>query len=164
MGMQLPHGLGKLMNGLGRQWPMSDEQTLFAMGQAWLGLSGDIETIAGHTDTQAAGTWKQQRGAGVSAAQSVWTDEESPHGNLLRGTTGGDIIGLGLMICAAIVLVLKVNFIVQLIQLAVQLFHAMITAPATMGASSAMIPILMEITGRLLDLCVTIAMNAVMGD
>ncbi|MEW9555629.1 hypothetical protein [Nonomuraea sp. NPDC050783] len=163
MGMKLPTGLAKFMNATGRQWPMSDEEKLLRMGQAWLGLSGDVGRLTGDAATFAAGTWAAQKGGGVEAARKSWEADDSAHKNLLDGLTGADIVGLGLMVCAAIVLVLKVNFIVQLIQLAVQLFEAMAAAPATMGASTLRVPVLMEITGRLLDLCITMAMNGVMG-
>lgn len=161
--MQLPGGLGKFLNMSGRHWPMSDEERLLKMGLAWLGLSGDMGRLAGGAAVAAAGTWAAQEGDSIQAARGVWEAADSPHKNLVDGLTGADIIGLGLMVCAAIVLVLKVNFIVQLIQLAVQLFQAMAAAPATMGASTLQVPVLMEITGRLLDLCVTVAMNGVMG-
>jgi hypothetical protein len=161
--MQSPAGLGQIMNMVGRQWPMSDEEKLLKMGRAWLGLSGDMGRLTGGAGAHAAGAWSAQQGKGVAAARDKWDAADSPHKNLLDGLTGADIVGLGLMICAAIVLVLKVNFIVQLIQLAVQLFQAMAAAPGTLGASSLQIPILKEITGRLLDLCTTMAMNGVMG-
>lgn len=161
--MQPPAGLGKFMNMAGRQWPMSDEAKLLKMGLAWLGLSGDMGRLADGADAHAVGAWSAQQGNGIEAARAEWDAANSPHKNLLDGMTGADIVGLGLMICAAIVLVLKVNFIVQLIQLAIQLFQAMAAAPGTLGASSLQIPILQEITGRLLDLCVTMAMNGVMG-
>ncbi|MFB4276619.1 MULTISPECIES: WXG100-like domain-containing protein [unclassified Nonomuraea] len=163
MGMKLPAGLAKVMNLTGRQWPMSDEEKLLRMGLAWLGMSGDVGRLAGSAGALAATAWTVQEGASVTAAHDAWDGPDSPQKNLLDGLTGADIIGLGLMVCAAIVLVLKVNFIVQLIQLAIQLFQAMAAAPATMGASTLQVPILMEITGRLLDLCITVAMNGVMG-
>ncbi|MCG5220187.1 hypothetical protein [Streptosporangium sp. KLBMP 9127] len=162
--MQLPAGLGKVMNMAGRQWPMSDEEKLLKMGLAWLGVSGVLGGLAGGADAHAAGTWSAQEGKSITAARDAWDAEDSPHKNLLDGLTGADIVGLGLMVSAAIVLVLKVNFIIQLIQLAIQLFQAMAAGPATLGASTLQIPILMEIAGRLLDLCITIAMNGVMGE
>ncbi|WP_344880930.1 hypothetical protein [Nonomuraea antimicrobica] len=161
--MQLPTGLRKFMDMSGRHWPMSDEEKLLKIGLAWLGMSGDMGRLTGDAATFAAGTWAAQEGDGITAARDVWEAADSPYKNLVDGLTGADVVGLGLMVCAAIVLVLKVNFVVQLIQLALQLFQAMAAVPATMGASTLQVPALMEITGRLLDLCVTVAMNGVMG-
>ncbi|MFI6389144.1 hypothetical protein ACIBHY_23840 [Nonomuraea sp. NPDC050547] len=163
MGMQPPAGLGKVMYSLGRHWPMTDEEYLFKIGLAWMALGRDMGTAVNKSETPAAGVWAEQKGDGVTAFRQAWNAGDSPQGNLRDGTTGAGVIGLGLMVLAAIVLILKINFIVQLIQLVIQLQIAIAAAPATMGASTARMPIIMEITGRLLDLCVTIAMNGVIG-
>jgi hypothetical protein len=163
MGMQLPGGLATLLQDLGYNWPKSDEQKLFGMGGNWLGFSGKVAQPVGEADSHATRVWSANKGEGIQRFQQVWNQPNAPHKNLADGVTGGNIIGAGLMICSAIVLALKINVIVQLVQLAIEIFQAIATAPATFGASLAEIPVVKEITGRLVNLCISLAMNAVLG-
>lgn len=55
------------------------------------------------------------------------------------------IAGVGLMICAVIVLCLKIMVIVQLIILAVQIAMAIAQAAVTFGASLVQIPIFQQL-------------------
>jgi hypothetical protein len=163
MGMQLPGGLATLLQDLGYSWPKSDEQKLFGMGGNWLEFSGKANQPVGEADSHATRVWSANKGAGIQKFQDAWNHPNAPHKNLRDGTTGGNIIGAGLMICSAIVLTLKIHVIVQLVQLAIQIFQAIAAAPATFGTSLAAIPVLKEITSRLVNLCISLAMNAVLG-
>lgn len=163
MGMQLPGELATLLQDLGYNWPMSDEEKIFKMGSGWLDFSGKVIQPISDANSHASRVWSEHKGEGIQAFQGNWNDKNAPHNNLLDGTTGGTIIGTGLMVCAGIVLALKINVIVQLVQLAIEIFQAIATAPATFGASLAEIPIFKEITSRLVNLCISIAMNAVLG-
>ena len=82
----------------------------------------------------------------AEAFQQWWTAEESPKQTLSDGATAAVLTGTGLIICGAIVLILKVSVIVQLIILAVQIAQAVATAAVTFGASLAEIPIFQQIS------------------
>jgi hypothetical protein len=161
MGMQLPGGLATFLQDLGYNWPKTDEEKLFTMGGNWLDFAGKVNQPVSEANSHATRVWSANQGDGIQAFQNAWNDRNAPHRNLLDGTTGGTIIGAGLMICSAIVLTLKINVIAQLVQLAIEIFQAMVTAPETFGASLAEIPVFKEITGRLVNLCINLAMNAV---
>jgi hypothetical protein len=106
--------------------------------------------------------WAVNQGEGISAFRQEWTDQEAPHNNLSDATTAAQIIGAGLMVCAGIVLALKINVIVQLTILAVEIAQAIATAVATFGASLAEIPIFKIITGFLIDQIIDFALNAIL--
>jgi hypothetical protein len=162
VGLQLPGGLAVLLQDLGYNWPMSDESKLFNMGGGWLNHVGTMDQPIGEANAHAT-TVGQFKGDGIQAFSNAWNAKDAPHNNLLDGKTGGTIIGAGLMICSGIVLALKINVIVQLVQLAIEIVEALATAPETFGASLAEIPVFKEITSRLVNLCVSLAMNAVLG-
>jgi hypothetical protein len=61
------------------------------------------------------------------------------------------------------VLALKINVIVQLIMLAIEIAEALATAAPTFGASLAEIPIFKEITQLIIDQLINLALNAVLG-
>lgn len=163
MGLQLPGGLATLLQDLGYNWPMSDEEKLFNMGNSWLGFTSKLDQPVGDANAHATKVWTDHKGEGVQAFANSWNAKDAPHTNLLDGKTGGTIIGAGLMICSGIVLALKINVIVQLVQLAIEIFEAIATAPETFGVSLAEIPVFKEITSRLVNLCISLAMNAVLG-
>jgi hypothetical protein len=71
------------------------------------------------------------------------------------------MIGVGLMVCAGIVLALKINVIIQLIQLAIEIASAIAEAAATFGASLAEIPIFKMITSMIIDQLINLAMTAI---
>jgi ABC-type lipoprotein release transport system permease subunit len=69
----------------------------------------------------------------------------------------------GLMIAAAVVLVLKIHVIVQLTMLAIEIAQAIATAGPTLGASPAEIPIFKELTGFVIDILIDQAIGALLG-
>jgi hypothetical protein len=75
--------------------------------------------------------------------------------------TASNIIGAGLMVCAGIVLALKINVIVQLVQLAIEIASAIAEAVATFGASLLEIPIFKEITSLIIDQLINMALEAI---
>jgi len=163
MGMQLPGELATLLQDLGYNWPKSDEEKLFNKGGNWLSFSGKMNQPVTEANSHATRVYTENKAEGVQAFQTSWNGSDSPHNNLLNGTTGGTIIGAGLMICGGIVLALKINVIVQLVQLAIEIFQAIVTAPETFGVSLAEIPVFKKITSMLVNLCISLAMNAVLG-
>ncbi|QXJ21167.1 hypothetical protein AGRA3207_001993 [Actinomadura graeca] len=164
MGLQLPGELRGLLSMLGYDWPEADETKLLDMGQAWLRFAGTLGEPVGDAHGYAQLVWSATQADGVTAFQTAWTGAEAPHANLEDARTAGQLIGAGLMVCAAIVLFLKINTIVQLVILAYEIAQAIATAAVTFGASLAEIPIFKEITGFVIDQLIDLALNAILND
>lgn len=163
MGLQLPGELVSLLGMLGYNWPESDETRLFGMGQRWLGFNSTLTEAVGHFDGVSQQVWSANQGEGIAAFQKKWGAEGAPSKNLNTGSLGAAVIGGGLMLTAGLVLVLKINVIVQLVQLAIEIFQAIATAIETFGASLLEIPIFKEITGLLLNELINLVLNQLMG-
>ena len=162
MGLQLPGELVSLLGMLGYTWPEADEQKLFEMGQSWIGFAGRLPAPVGAADAHAQRVFTENSGQGIGAFQSFWTGSESPKSNLEDAETAAYLIGAGLFVCAGIVLALKINVIVQLVMLAIEIATAIAEAVATFGASLLEIPIFKEITGLLIDQLINLAIEAVL--
>jgi hypothetical protein len=163
MGLMIPGQLATLLNDLGYMWPETDEQTLFQMGTSWTGFSGTVRQPVADAHAHAQQVWSANQGQAIEAFKQAWNHPAGPHKNLLDGATGATGIGAGLMVCAGIVLALKINVIVQLVELAIEIIEAIATAPVTFGASLLEIPVFKEITGLLINLLINLALNAIMG-
>lgn len=146
MGLQLPGELATALSWIGYNWPEADEEKLFEMGQAWIEFAGRIGTAAAETDAAAGQVWAQNIGPAIEAFQKWWSGEQ--HGPLVfrDSAQAAMLLGAGLIVCAAIVLALKIAIIVQLAILAFQVAQAIATAAATFGASLAEIPVFQMIT------------------
>jgi hypothetical protein len=163
MGLQLPGELVSILAMLGYDWPTSDEEKLFELGNLWLGFSGQVQAAAGAATQVAAGVWEGNEGKVIDAFRDWWNDAENAPAVLARGAAGVTKVGVGLVVCAGIVLALKISIITQLVILAIQIAQAIATAVATFGASLAEIPIFKMITSRILDLLIDQAVTAVLG-
>jgi len=162
MGLQLPGELRSLLSMLGYNWPEADEEKLFQMGNAWLGFAGKVGQPLSDADGHAQRVWSENQGEGIEAFQQAWGDAESPKTNLEDFTTAANVIGAGLMVCAGIVLALKINVIVQLVMLAIEIAQATAEAIVTFGASLLEIPIFKEITGMIVDELIDLALQAIL--
>ncbi|RKR92111.1 hypothetical protein BDK92_6543 [Micromonospora pisi] len=162
MGLQLPGELVSILGMLGYDWPTSDEEQLFRLGELWLSFAPQIEAAGAAADMSAAQMWEQNQGEAVSAFQNWWKGEGNALDTLQQGVTGATLVGAGLIVCAVIVLALKIQIIVQLVILAIQIAQAIATAVATFGASLLEIPIFKQITSMILDQLVSMATEAVL--
>jgi hypothetical protein len=157
--LQLPGELVTVLAMIGYDWPKADETALFAMGQRWLEFSGTMRTLTGEAREAAAPVGAGNAGTDIEAFQRYWTGQDGPAQVLEDGATGALLAGTGLIMCAAIVLALKIQVIVQLVILAVEIAQAIATAVATFGASLAEIPVFQaitrEIVGLLIDQVIT---------
>ncbi|GAA1847051.1 WXG100-like domain-containing protein [Asanoa iriomotensis] len=162
MGLQLPGELVSLLGLLGYTWPQADEEKLFEMAQHWLELSGEVRTISAEAHGQGAAVLATNTGEAITAFQSRWSAPEAPVNNLTDGATAAQGVGLGLMVAAGIVLALKINVIIQLVILAIQIAQAIATAAVTFGASLAQIPIFKMITSMVLDQLFGLATEALL--
>lgn len=159
MGLELPGELVTVLGMIGYNWPKADETALFAMGQRWLEFSGTLRELTAEAREAAVPVGTGNAGADIEAFQRYWTGQDGPTQVLDDGAMGALLAGTGLIMCAAIVLALKIQIIVQLVILAVQVAQAVATAVATFGASLAEIPLFQaitrEIVGLLIDQVVT---------
>lgn len=162
MGLQLPGELTGVLNMIGINWPEADEEKLFQMGQTWLAFSDNLRGIA--TDAEAAATQvsTQHEGPAVEAFTKMW-DEHGGTKNLDIAANAGLAFGLGLFVYAAIVLVLKINAIIQLVLLAIAIAQAIAMAAATFGASLIQIPIFRQIVKEVIEALIESAIWQVIG-
>lgn len=162
-GLTLPGGLATLLNDIGYVWPNVDEVGLTGMGQSWMRYSADAKQPPQDAHGHATGVWSGNSGKAIDAFEQSWNHPQAPHKNLLDASTGSLGIGVGLTVCSAIVIALKINVIVQLVELAVEIASAIAEAAISFGASLLEIPVFKEITGMLVNLCINLSLNAIMG-
>jgi hypothetical protein len=164
MGLNLPGELASLLQILGYNWPKGDEQKLFEMGQKWLDFSNTLKDISQNGQKTASKVWEQNKGANIDAFQKHYEADDGPTKVLEGGSTASTVLGAGMMICAGIVLALKISVITQLVTLAIEIAQAIATAVATFGASLAEIPIFQQISrmivGELINQVITKLMEA----
>lgn len=163
MGMQLPGEVREILAVCGFTWPEGDETKLLELGQTWTTLSGQIDGHALTADSAATAVWTENKAEMVDAFRAKWTGDASPVHRLAQGGTGADIIGAGLMVCAGIVLALKVNVIVQAVLTLIAIAEAIAAAFVTFGASAALVVVLREALKRLLDWLLNEAIGKVLG-
>jgi hypothetical protein len=150
MGLQLPGELVTVMNLAGITWPDADEEKLFGIGQTWLEVMPKIVAMARDAHTAAGKVWDTNTDQAIEAFQTYWQDH-GPAKALANGAQIPLVLGLGLVIYAALVLLLKIWSIIQLVILTIQIAQAIATAVATLGASLLQIPIFRQITKTIVD-------------
>lgn len=162
MGLSLPSELSSLLSMLGYNWPESDETKLFDLGNNWTSLADTITGAIDQLDSAARTVIDNNRSDDIDAFRSEWEDGESAVRNIADIGEPSNIISIGLMIAAGVVLALKMQMIVQLVTLAIQIAQAIATAVATFGASLAQIPIFKMITSFLINQLLDMAIEAVL--
>src|SRR5256885_11421180 len=163
MGLQLPGELVTLLQDLGYNWPEADEEKLFDLGNLWLDFAPQLAPIADRAGAGAQRVWTENQGDAVDAFRDKWTAADGALASLRDSANGAQLMGPLLMVAAAVVLALKINVIVQLTLLAIEIFEAIATAAPTFGASLLEIPVFKEITNRLVNLLISMAMDAILG-
>jgi hypothetical protein len=151
MGMTLPGELTSLLSLLGYDWPQSDESQLFELGQRWMDFAGTLNNVAQAGEQAAQPVWTENSGANISAFADHFTNDNGPTKVLQAGSTGANVLGAGMTVAAGIMLALKVNVIVQLTTLAIQIAQAIASAVVTFGASLSEIPTFEQITRALVE-------------
>ncbi len=163
MGIQLPGELVSVMHAVGFEWPRGDEDKLFEMGQVWTRfastLRGGTEEATGHAQK----VWQVNVSETTAAFEQAWTAADSPVRNLDDAASTVELVGVGLMVCAGIILALKISIITQLIILAIQIAQAIATAAPTAGLSLLEIPLFRAITKFILDGLLDTAISKVLG-
>jgi hypothetical protein len=149
--MQLPGEVRQFLSVIGFTWPEADETKLLELGEEWTRLSGQIDGQVNGAQTAASAVWAGNKSEMVDAFRTRWTGQSSPVQRLTNGATGADLVGAGLMVCAGIVVALKVNVIVQVTLTLISIASAIAAAFVTFGASAALVVVLREACKRLLD-------------
>ncbi|MFF4880918.1 hypothetical protein [Micromonospora sp. NPDC000668] len=162
MGLQLPGELVSILGMLGYDWPTSDEEKLFQLGHLWVEFAPKMEAAGAAALASGSAYWDNNQGEAAQAFQTWWNGADSPANALQQGIPGASLVGAGLMVCAGVVLALKIQVIVQLAILAVQIAQAIATAVATFGASLLEIPVFKMITSLILDQLIGMAVEAVL--
>ncbi|MGV9214980.1 hypothetical protein ACTFTM_24215 [Micromonospora sp. RB23] len=162
MGLQLPGELVGLLGMLGYDWPTSDEEKLFQLGRLWIDFAPRIEEAGAAAMAAASPVWSENQGQAADAFRNWWNNADNAPQALQQGPAGASLLGAGLIVCAGVVLALKIQVIVQLAILAVQIAQAIATAVATFGASLLEIPIFKIATSLILDQLVSLAIDAVL--
>ncbi|MEU5155248.1 hypothetical protein [Glycomyces sp. NPDC021274] len=160
--MSLPSELTSLLSMLGYDWPESDETKLFDLGNTWTRLSDQITGAIDQLEDAARTVTDNNISKDIEAFRSEWEDGESAVRNIADIGEPSNIISIGLMIAAGVVLALKLQMIVQLVTLAIQIAQAIATAVVTFGASLLEIPIFKMITSMLIDQLLNMAIEAVL--
>lgn len=159
----LPGELVTLLSDLGYNWPEADEEKLFELGGTWQQFAPQLGPLADRAQAAAQRVWNENEGDAVEAFKASFTGPDSALASLRDGATGAQVVGPAVMIAGAVVLALKINVIVQLITLAIEIFQAIATSELTFGASLLEIPVFKELTNRLINLCVSMATEAILG-
>jgi hypothetical protein len=162
VGLQLPGEPVWLLGELGYNWPEADEQKLYEMGTTWITFGSSAQQAVQDLDAAAQQVWSINSGDDVEAFQKAWTAGDGTSASLTTMAQSCAVVGAGMLCAAAIVLALKINVIVQLVSLAIEIAQAIATSPATFGASLAEIPVFKIITGEILDLIIGQAIDAVL--
>lgn len=163
MGLQLPGELVTLLNDLGYNWPEADEEKLFQLGQHWIDFGSTISGVVSDGEAAVSRVIADNHGAAITAFHDRWADKNSPAGVLHDGVTAAHVIGGCLFVCAAVVLALKINVIVQLTILAIEIVQAIATAPETFGASLLEVPAFKKITDMAINFIINEAMEKILG-
>ncbi|MFJ6154538.1 WXG100-like domain-containing protein [Micromonospora profundi] len=162
MGIQIPGELSGLLNELGYVWPESDEERLFELAQAWIAFGAEADAAA--TDaTAAVALLAGNDGSALEAFRGQWSDSDSAAAVLQDIGFGARAVGAALLVCALVVLALKINVIVQLTLLAISIAQAIATAAPTFGASLLEIPVFKKLVDIAIDFLIGQALEAVLG-
>jgi hypothetical protein len=161
MGMQLPSELREALAWVGFNWPEADEEKLYELSETWMSYADKIRSQVSDADSAAALAWQGNQTEAIAAFEAAWRESDSPSERLMLAATGAEIIGMGLLVCAGVVLALKINVIAQLVLLAIQVAQAIATAVVTFGASLLEIPIFKMLAKFVVDQLLNMAIEQV---
>ncbi|MBO0868499.1 MAG: hypothetical protein J2P15_08030 [Micromonosporaceae bacterium] len=163
MTIQIPSRAAELLNDLGYFWPETDEDKVRALGQMWTDLASTLQPIHADADAAAAQVVRENNAQSIEAFRQLWGQDERAARTLGRGELGAQAIAGALAVCAAAVVALKVNVIIQLGLLAVEIVQAIATAEVTLGASLLEIPAFKTLTGLAINYLISQAMKVILG-
>ena len=163
MGLDLPSELERLLNDLGFTWPEVDETDLFSLGSTWVQFGGTLQGVQQTAQTAANQVSEHNQGAAVEAFVAKWSGDKAPAHVVGDLANGAELGGAAIMMCAGLVLGLKINTIVNLGILLAEIVEALATAVPTFGASLAEIPVFKEIAQRVIGAIINEVVSAILG-
>jgi hypothetical protein len=158
LGLRLPGSVEWLLNEMNYFWPEVDEVELFELGVHWVAYGAKLATVSSNAQTAANEVWASNQGPAVTAFKDRWEHQQSPAA-VLKAYAMGAVLA----VCAAAVLFLKINVIIQLFTLLAAILEAIALGPATLGLSTLQIPVAKEIIGRLVGLLINMTIEALLG-
>ncbi|MFD2077806.1 hypothetical protein SAMN05421678_12443 [Actinopolymorpha cephalotaxi] len=162
-GLDLPDSLVTVLSELGYLWPDADEVRLMQLGQAWVSLQSKLDGVVTEAQRAAEQVWTHNKGDDVNAFKEAWGKAEDALDTLQKDATGVVVVGALILVCAVVVLMLKIWVITQLVLLVIAIAQAIATAPITFGASLLEIPVFKEIFGRIINLLISQALEVLLG-
>ncbi|MEU2793530.1 PE-PGRS family protein [Streptomyces sp. NPDC007100] len=121
---------------LGYSWPEADEDKLAECGQAWLEFAVQVGLTDGRGGAAAGEVVSVSSGDAVGRFAEAWGDFSGGPGSYFADAQiAANVVGIAFEVAAAAVLLAKVEVIVQLVVLAVELIAAQAAAPFTLGLS-----------------------------
>jgi len=162
VGLELPGELADLLNELGYTWPESDETRLLELGQSWISFSDTLNQFGQDAEQAARSALSTYHGDAIEAFQAKWSAGRSAASVLHDSVAGAQLLGAGLVVCAGVVLALKINVIVQLTILAAEIIQALATAPETFGASLLEVPVFKKLTDMAINLLISQALEVIL--
>jgi hypothetical protein len=163
MGLEIPGELADLLNELGYIWPESDETRLLEVGQLWMQLGQDMAPLHEELMQCIETTFASNHGPALEKLLANLQNPRSAPEVLGLVVPGTAVVGATVMICAAVVLALKINVIIQLTVLLLEIIEAVATTEVTFGASLLEIPVFKKLTDLLINLLVNEALEAILG-
>jgi hypothetical protein len=162
MGLTLPSELERLLNDLGFTWPEVDEMDLFDGGGKWCEFGGNVAQAHQSSSGAAQQMLASNNSGALEAFSTKLQAHDSPHTVLSDASTGVQVVGGAMFAAGGLVLGLKINTMINLITLLVEIISAIAEAAVTFGASLAEIPVFKEITNRIIGAIVNEVVMAVM--
>jgi hypothetical protein len=153
----------ELLGDLGYFWPEVDEDKANALARLWLEFASTLQKIHADADDAAARVVRENAAPAMEAFRQSWHRDDTAVVVLDRGHTGALAIGGALTVCAAAVVALKVNVIIQLGLLVAEIVQAIATAEVTAGASLLEIPAFKSLTGLAINYLISQAMKVILG-
>ena len=161
--LDLPPELAGFLNELGYLWPEVDEVKLIELGQHWLAPSDTLREVEQQATAAMRTAVSDHTGDAITAFQARWNADKSAVNVLDRAAAGTPVVGVALFICAGVVLALKINVIIQLTILLIEIIEAIATAPETFGGSLLEIPVFKKLTDMAINFIINKAMEAILG-
>lgn len=140
MSIMLPDALVTLLHQLNIKWPEGDEGKTFEYAKKWAQMGDQVRAARDAGEVGQRKALDTNEGASADAFLASITAPDGPLSTASSTSVGLQIGAAALVVAAAAILVLKVVAIVQLVQLLIKEIQAYAAAPATFGASLAMIP------------------------
>lgn len=163
MSIQISVRAAELLNDLGYFWPEVDEDKANELAKLWLELASTLQRIRTDAEAAAARVVRENAAQAMDAFRELWQRDDSGAVVLDHGRTGALAIAGALTVCAAAVVALKVNVLIQLGLLVAEIVQAVATAEVTAGASLLEIPAFKSLTGLAINYLISQAMKVILG-